>query len=118
MATKLRIKLVKSIIGQTKNNKRVVESLGLRKTGRIVVQSDTPDIRGKIHKVKHMLQVESFEEEAGAEATPKKVAAKKPVAEVAPVKAKAEKKSEPAEETPAETPKPKKPRAKAEKTEE
>lgn len=114
MATKLKIKLVKSTIGQTAHNRKIVASLGLRKTGRFVVQSDTPDIRGKIHKVKHMLQVEAYEEEAAAEPKPKKVAPKKeeaPVAEAKPAKAKK------TEEAPAtEEPKPKKPRAK--KTEE
>ncbi len=58
---KLKVTLVKSPIGYSKRQKRVVESLGLRKMGQTVVRSDTPVIRGMINKVSHMLKVDEVE---------------------------------------------------------
>jgi large subunit ribosomal protein L30 len=53
----IKIKLVKSKIGRIENQKRTVEALGLRKIGQIVEKQDTPQIRGMIEKVKHMVEV-------------------------------------------------------------
>lgn len=53
----LHIKLVKSPIGNNARNRKTVTALGLRKMHQVVVQPDTPAIRGMIHKVKHMLEV-------------------------------------------------------------
>jgi large subunit ribosomal protein L30 len=54
---KIKIKLIKSKIGRLENQKRTVEALGLRKIGQIVEKEDTPQIRGMIEKVKHMVEV-------------------------------------------------------------
>ncbi|MCW5936838.1 MAG: 50S ribosomal protein L30 [Fimbriimonadaceae bacterium] len=59
----LKITLVKSKFGNTPRNRAIVQSLGLNKTGRSVLQHDTPSIRGMIHKVKHLLEVEEVEEQ-------------------------------------------------------
>ena len=67
----LRIKLVRSIIGQTKGNRLIVASLGLRKMNQIVEQPDNGSIRGMIHHVKHMLEVEEIADAPKAE-KPKK----------------------------------------------
>ncbi len=75
----LRIKMVKSPIGQTKHNRAIIASLGLRKTNQTVEHKDTPSIRGMVHHVKHMLVVEEFEAAPVVEAKPKK--AKKATAE-------------------------------------
>lgn len=53
----IKIKLVKSKIGRIEKQKRTVEALGLRKIGQIVEKQDTPQIRGMIEKVKHMVEV-------------------------------------------------------------
>lgn len=55
----LRIKLVKSIIGQTAKNQKIVAALGLRKMQQTVEHQDSASIRGMVHKVKHMLEVEA-----------------------------------------------------------
>ena len=60
----LRIKLVKSPIGNTKSNRLTVASLGLSRPNQVVVHPDNPCIRGMIHKVKHMVTVETVEAEA------------------------------------------------------
>ena len=59
---KLKIKLVKSPIGYSKDQKATVRALGLRKLNQTVVKEDLPQIRGMIEKVKHLLQVEEVEE--------------------------------------------------------
>jgi large subunit ribosomal protein L30 len=54
---KLRIKLTGSIIGLSPKQEATVRALGLRRINQLVVQPDTPDIRGMIAKVPHVLQV-------------------------------------------------------------
>jgi large subunit ribosomal protein L30 len=58
----LRIKLVKSIIGNTPRNRATVKALGLRKMQQTVIKKDCPEIRGMIHHVKHLLEVEEVKE--------------------------------------------------------
>lgn len=58
----LRIKLVKSIIGNTPRNRATVKALGLRKMQQTVEKQDCPEIRGMIHKVKHLLEVEEVKD--------------------------------------------------------
>ncbi len=58
----LKIKLVKSPIGYSKDQKATVKALGLRKLNQTVIKEDLPQIRGMIEKVKHLLQVEEVEE--------------------------------------------------------
>ena len=53
----LRIKLVRSPIGNRQRHKDTVRSLGLRRMNQIVEQPDTPQIRGMIFAVKHLVQV-------------------------------------------------------------
>ncbi|HZX45765.1 MAG TPA: 50S ribosomal protein L30 [Clostridia bacterium] len=55
---KLRIKLVRSVIGSKKDQKATVEALGLRKISQVVEKNDTPEIRGMINKVRHLVEVE------------------------------------------------------------
>ena len=54
---KLKITLVKSPIGFNEKQGRVVESMGLRKIRQSVELTDTPEVRGMIHKVRHLVQV-------------------------------------------------------------
>lgn len=53
----LRIKLVKSPIGQNPKNRATTQALALRKIGQVVEKEDTPSIRGMVHAIHHMLQV-------------------------------------------------------------
>ncbi len=55
---KLRIKWVRSSIGNPKDQKATIKSLGLRKLQRTVEHDDNPAIRGMIRKVMHLVQVE------------------------------------------------------------
>lgn len=58
MATRLKIKYIRSAIGYDWRQKRTVTALGLRKLGDIVEHDDTPAIRGMVHKVQHLVIVE------------------------------------------------------------
>ncbi len=55
---KLKVKLVRSIIGCNKGQKATVEALGLKKIRQVVEHEDIPQIRGMINKVKHLVEVE------------------------------------------------------------
>ncbi len=54
----LKIKLVKSPIGQKQNQKDTVKALGLKKIGQEVVRPDNEPIRGMVFTVKHLVAVE------------------------------------------------------------
>ena len=59
MSDKKRVKitLVKSPIGFNEKQGRVVQSMGLRRIRQSVELSDTPELRGMIHKVRHLVEV-------------------------------------------------------------
>ena len=54
----LRITWIKSGIGRPQNQRRIIQSLGLRRLHQSVVHSDSPTIRGMVQKVIHLLKVE------------------------------------------------------------
>ena len=62
MSSTVRIKLVKSPIGTPKKLRKVLIGLGLRKTNTSVIRKATPEIRGMIFKVKHLVQVTESQE--------------------------------------------------------
>ncbi|ACR80565.1 MULTISPECIES: 50S ribosomal protein L30 [Kosmotoga] len=61
MAKKLKIKLVKSPIGYNRRQRATLKALGLRKISDEVVHDDSPQIRGMINAVIHMLEVKEIE---------------------------------------------------------
>ncbi len=56
----LKITQVKSTIDRIENQKRTMEALGLGKINRSVIKNDTPQIRGMITKVNHLIKVEEI----------------------------------------------------------
>ncbi len=58
MAEKLLVTLRKSPIGEKPKTRATVRSLGLRKLHQTIEHNDTPDVRGMIHKVRHLVEVE------------------------------------------------------------
>ena len=56
-ARRLKLTLVRSIIGLSPKQEATVKALGLRRMNRSVVHEDTPTIRGMIAKVPHVLRV-------------------------------------------------------------
>ena len=57
-AKRLKITLVKSTIGFDKKQAKVVQGIGLRRLGHTVELPDTPETRGMIHKVRHLVTVQ------------------------------------------------------------
>ncbi len=55
---KLKITQTSSIIDNPKRQKQTIEALGLKRIRHSVVHKDTPQIRGMINKVKHLVTVE------------------------------------------------------------
>jgi len=54
----IKITLMRSGIGRNKYFTKVLHGLGLRRLQQTVVRQDTPEIRGMINKVSHMVSVE------------------------------------------------------------
>mgnify|MGYP001250780818 CR=1 FL=1 len=57
MGTKLEIALRKSGIGRPEKHKRVLKGLGLTRLNKTVIRADTPEIRGMVKKVVHLVEV-------------------------------------------------------------
>ena len=55
---KVNVKLVKSTIGCKKDQIATVKALGLKKIRDTKEHNDTPQIRGMINKVSHLVEVE------------------------------------------------------------
>jgi large subunit ribosomal protein L30 len=54
----IKVTLRKSPIGFKDNQGKVVLSLGLRRIRHMVELKDSPEVRGMIHKVRHLVSVE------------------------------------------------------------
>jgi large subunit ribosomal protein L30 len=54
----LKVTQVKSVIGSKQDHKRTVRALGLKRIRDSKVHEDTPQIRGMVHKVRHLVRVE------------------------------------------------------------
>jgi large subunit ribosomal protein L30 len=64
----LKITLERSAIGHPQDQKDTVRILGLHRMHQTVIVPDNPSIRGMLHKVRHLVVVETVET-AGAEKT-------------------------------------------------
>jgi len=53
----LRIRYVRSAIGRPEKQKRVVKGLGLRRLNQVVERPDTPEIRGMVNKIGHLVEI-------------------------------------------------------------
>ena len=58
MAKMIKITLTKSTIGASPKQRKVVEALGLKKMHQTVEMADTPQTRGALAKVSHLVTVE------------------------------------------------------------
>ncbi|MBS3976379.1 MAG: 50S ribosomal protein L30 [Syntrophomonadaceae bacterium] len=61
MAKMLKITLVKSTIGRPEDQKKTARALGLSKLNSVVTKCDTPDIRGQVNKLRHLVEVLEYE---------------------------------------------------------
>jgi large subunit ribosomal protein L30 len=58
--SRLKIKLIKSLIGRSDRQQATVKGLGLRKINSEVIREKRPEILGMIRKIEFMLQVEEI----------------------------------------------------------
>jgi large subunit ribosomal protein L30 len=58
MARRLRIRQIKSASGHPADQERTIRALGIRRMQRPVEHDDTPQIRGMVFKVRHLVEVE------------------------------------------------------------
>ena len=56
-AKRIKVRQVRSTIGFNKRQALVIESIGLRRIGHTIEIADTPETRGMIHKVRHLVEV-------------------------------------------------------------
>jgi len=57
----VKLRLVKSLIGVPDKQKRIVRALGLGKLNSSVVKKNSPQIRGMLEKVSHLVRAERVE---------------------------------------------------------
>lgn len=53
----IKVKLIRSRIGTTPHQRRLLDALGLRRMNKVKVFNDTPAIRGIISKVPHLTAI-------------------------------------------------------------
>lgn len=54
----LKVTQVRSTIGTKQNQRDTLRTLGLRKIRQSVIREDTPQVRGMIHTVRHLVDIE------------------------------------------------------------
>jgi len=62
MPKKLKIRQIRSAINRSGVQKRTVRALGIRRLHQEVVHNDTPQIRGMVNRVIHLVTVEEIDE--------------------------------------------------------
>ncbi len=60
--TKIKVKQVRSIIDRPVDQKLTIKALGLGRPNWEVIHTDTPQIRGMIRKVTHLVKVEEVKD--------------------------------------------------------
>ena len=58
MAGKLKIQQVRSVVGRIEKQRKAVRALGITRMYQTVEHKDTPQIRGMIQKIRHLIKVE------------------------------------------------------------
>jgi large subunit ribosomal protein L30 len=59
--SKLKVTQRRSVIDRPKDQKSTVRRLGLHRINDSIIKDDTPDVRGMIAKVQHLVEVEEVE---------------------------------------------------------
>ncbi len=58
MAGEFKVTLVRSHIGKPANQRAVLNGMGLTRMNKTVILKDSPEIRGMIRKVSHLIRVD------------------------------------------------------------
>jgi len=54
---KIKIQLIKSLIGSSKDQVKVATALGLRKLNQVVEHSNSETIKGMVNKINHLVKI-------------------------------------------------------------
>lgn len=57
-AEKITVRLVRSMIGRPEKQRLVLRGMGLTRLQKVVQLPDTPQVRGMLDKVKHLVRIE------------------------------------------------------------
>lgn len=79
----LRIRQVRSKIGQTAKQRDVLRTLGLRRIGHVVERPDNPAVRGAVRLIGHLVRIEGPAEVAAAAGPVRPKVAAKPLPKAA-----------------------------------
>jgi large subunit ribosomal protein L30 len=60
MEKKLKITQVKSLIGSPEKHKRTMKAIGFHHNYETLIKKDSPQLRGMLHQVRHMVEVEEI----------------------------------------------------------
>ena len=60
MDKKLKITMVKSYVGRPQKQRQILRGMGLGKLNKTVLLEDTPEIRGMVRKVSHLVLMEEL----------------------------------------------------------
>ena len=60
MAAQLKVTQIKSMVSEKQDQRDTLRSLGLKRIGQTVVRVDTPQNRGYVRKVAHLVKVEEI----------------------------------------------------------
>ena len=63
MTQRLKVTLVKSMIGRVDKHRKVLRGMGLTKINKTVELNDTPAIRGMVNKVSYLVKTEVMNDE-------------------------------------------------------
>jgi large subunit ribosomal protein L30 len=55
---KLKVTQIKSVVGRIKRQREIMRALGIKRLHQSVEHPDTPQLRGMIEKVRHLVKVE------------------------------------------------------------
>jgi large subunit ribosomal protein L30 len=62
LAVRLKITQIRSYIGRPEKQRKILKGIGLGKMHKTVYLQDTPEIRGMVKKVEHLVAVEEVAE--------------------------------------------------------
>jgi large subunit ribosomal protein L30 len=69
---KIHITLIRSPLGRQPVQRKTVRALGLKRLNHSVVQRESPEIRGMVSKVQHLVEVEPWQDKEEEEKEPEK----------------------------------------------
>jgi large subunit ribosomal protein L30 len=62
MASKIRVRQVRSAIGRQEKQKRTLRALGIHRMHQTVTVENNPCMRGMVKKIEHLLDIEEINE--------------------------------------------------------